>query len=293
MSSLESLSYTNFNVIVVDNGSNDKDKQTLVTIDNIRLISLKNNLGYAGGNNIAMQEAFKNGADYVWALNNDAVTEHDTLCKLIDAIGNNKNIGLASPVIMSMNDNTVQHAVTYFNKDTNTIAESSSIDDIDHSTESQINMLWGTALIISKECYFKIGGFREEYFAYVEDSDLSMRAYNAGFSSKVIKNSRIYHNAHEGERPPHYYYYTTRNGIRFWFAYSSPRYKALKNTIWLIKNSSTQIQSLTSKSLPLQVDAIYLAYWHLFTQKDGEFNKKTSAPKVFILLIKFLLTKFG
>ena len=49
----------------------------------LNVINLKENLGYAGNNNVGIQLAFKRGADWVFVLNEDVILASDTLSKLV------------------------------------------------------------------------------------------------------------------------------------------------------------------------------------------------------------------
>jgi cellulose synthase/poly-beta-1,6-N-acetylglucosamine synthase-like glycosyltransferase len=100
VASLEQQQFTNFRILIIDNGSTDGSIEVLRGLgDRVCLIENSNNLGYTGGNNRAMREAFDRGADYVWLFNNDAVAEPDTLIRMVDACEADVRIGLASPLI--------------------------------------------------------------------------------------------------------------------------------------------------------------------------------------------------
>ena len=58
-------------VIVVDNGSGDGSAQRLATVPGVELIVNDTNLGFAAGNNVAIERLLEAGVDYVWVLNND------------------------------------------------------------------------------------------------------------------------------------------------------------------------------------------------------------------------------
>lgn len=84
LESVFKLDYPNFEVIVGDNGSTDESVAIIrKTYPQVIMIENKENLGYTGGNNIAMHYAMDHLADYVWLLNKDAVVEKDTLSKLV------------------------------------------------------------------------------------------------------------------------------------------------------------------------------------------------------------------
>jgi len=66
LESLDKVTYPNYQVIVVDNGSTGDDGKTLRERygDYIQIIQNDKNYGYAEGNNIGMRYAMRNGSDY-------------------------------------------------------------------------------------------------------------------------------------------------------------------------------------------------------------------------------------
>ena len=105
VASLETQTYSNYRILVLDNGSTDDSVYMLRRLgDRIRLIEIPVNLGYTGGSNLAMRDAFESGADYVWLFNNDAVAEPETLAKLVAVCEADTGIGLASPLVRDEED---------------------------------------------------------------------------------------------------------------------------------------------------------------------------------------------
>ncbi|RZJ30676.1 MAG: glycosyltransferase, partial [Chryseobacterium sp.] len=86
--SLRRMSYTNYRVVVVDNGSSNESVKVLESIDDSYLIKNEKNLGFSGGNNVAIKYAVEQNFDYVWLLNSDATVEPDCLEKMVLAVQN-------------------------------------------------------------------------------------------------------------------------------------------------------------------------------------------------------------
>ena len=65
--SLSNIKYKNYKIVVVDNNSqkNDVEKLEKYNGNEIELIKLDENLGFAKANNIGMKIALKNNAEYV------------------------------------------------------------------------------------------------------------------------------------------------------------------------------------------------------------------------------------
>jgi len=93
--SLNELNYPKklYEIIIVDNASKDKSRLILERLkknyNNIKLIYLEKNLGFAGGNNPGMKEA---KGKYVILLNNDCVVENNWLIELVKTAEKNKKI---------------------------------------------------------------------------------------------------------------------------------------------------------------------------------------------------------
>ena len=79
------LEYTNYRIIVVDNGSQDKSVGEIsVAFPDITLIRSETNLGFAGGHRLALEIALQDDdARLFWMLNNDAFVEPATLTEFV------------------------------------------------------------------------------------------------------------------------------------------------------------------------------------------------------------------
>ena len=83
LKSLKNITYPNYEVIVVDNAYTDGSVEEFQELVDIKLIVNKENLGYSKGNNVGIQYAINNKADYVLVLNNDTVVDPHFLSKLV------------------------------------------------------------------------------------------------------------------------------------------------------------------------------------------------------------------
>src|SRR3990167_6020349 len=80
LTSLRKLSYPAFKVLLVDNGSQDNSgTQLAAEFPEVVLLSLAENLGFAGGCNAGIDFSLKQGADWIWLLNNDTEVAADSL----------------------------------------------------------------------------------------------------------------------------------------------------------------------------------------------------------------------
>jgi GT2 family glycosyltransferase len=219
LESVYKLDYPNFEVVVVDNGSKD-DPGPVMRRQYPRALLIRNpeNLGYTGGNNVAMSYALEQGADYIWLLNNDTTVDSACLSRIVATAEASALVGLVSPVIY------------YHDAPTRVQFAGSRIDIRDLSLEfpdpcrpvpeiftaGPAVSLWGTALLIKAVLARRIGLLDEKYFAYWEDTDYSLRALTAGYANRVAPSASVFHktSCREPIRPSLYYhYYMERNRL--------------------------------------------------------------------------------
>ena len=93
--------YKNYEIIVVDNNSKDDSVDKIKNIyPRINIISLKDNLGYAGGCNMG---AMKSNGKFLLFLNNDTTHDSNWLEPLVNLISSNNKIGSVQPKILNIN----------------------------------------------------------------------------------------------------------------------------------------------------------------------------------------------
>ena len=204
IASLARQTHPNFRILVVDNGSTDGSTERLRALgDRITLIESQENLGYTGGNNLAIREALKGEAGYVWLFNNDAVAEPDTLELLVAAAEEDQRIGLLSPALLDPNGKIISDfrggvydpRLLTFN-----ITNKTEIYQNWHKNTPELIWLYGTALLIRRSVIDKISVLDSRFFAYAEDNDYSIRSSKAGFFNVVVNSAKIYHDFGTGNK---------------------------------------------------------------------------------------------
>jgi GT2 family glycosyltransferase len=276
--SLARLEYDNFRVTVIDNGSSDDSVAVLSKLDGFVFKRNASNLGYAGGNNVAIRDAVSGGADYVWLLNNDAIVAPDCLARLVDEAERSADIGLVSPVIYFAEEpQRIQHCNTRFDTRTCSFDEA---PDIATAREWQATSpgniaVWGTALLIRRSLIEKIGLLDERLFAYSEDTDYSIRSSAAGFRNVTAFDASIWHHWPSGLRRPYYYYFCTRNDLLMWRKHLSlPRW--FKAVWWNLDRAKRTITRLGDQ--PALIDACLAGFWDGVLGKTGAYLPSRRMP---------------
>ncbi len=82
LGSLMNSSYSNHRAIVLDNQSTDGSVGAIrAAFPEVEIVELEKNYGYAGNNNVGIQYALEQGADWVFVLNEDTILAEDCLSK--------------------------------------------------------------------------------------------------------------------------------------------------------------------------------------------------------------------
>lgn len=178
-------------VIIVDNGSGD---DTVEIINNnypeVCLIENNTNLGFGAANNIALQKALNNNADYVFLLNQDAWIESDTFENLINISQKYPEYGIISPMQINPYDNKLDNCFSLFitrDGDQRTI-----LSDLFYNKPNDIyslQFIQAAGWLITKKCLKEVGLFDPLFFHYGEDSDYCKRVIKhhlkIGFTPKI------------------------------------------------------------------------------------------------------------
>lgn len=222
--SIKDNSYQNIEVFLVDNASKENpEAKVKANFPDVNVILSDKNLGFAGGNNLAIPHC--NG-DYIFFVNNDAELTNGCIETLLEAFENNEDLGIISPKICyfptakDQKKDILQFVgATEINNLTarNTTIGELEEDDGQFKKLSPTPYIHGAAMMVSKEVIEKVGMMSEFFFLYYEELDWSERIKKAGYDIYVEPNAKIYHkeSLSVGTDSPLKTYYMNRNRILF------------------------------------------------------------------------------
>ena len=204
-------------VIVVDNASNQDEASIIQNkFPQVKVIRSPKNLGFAGGNNLGINEA---KGKYIFLVNNDTVFKEFNFQPLIDRLESSPKIGVVCPKIrFAWGNNPIQFAgytplsrITIRNQAIGFGEEDHGQYDMPHSTPYP----HGAAMLIKHEAIEKVGLMPECYFLYYEELDWSMMFTRAGYEIWYEPACTIYHKESQstGQNSPLRTYYITRNRL--------------------------------------------------------------------------------
>jgi GT2 family glycosyltransferase len=182
-------------VVVVDNGSVDGSVELIEKhYPEVVLIRHSKNKGFSGGVNTGIIYALRQKAEYVALLNNDAVAEKDWLKYLIKFLDNNPKAGIATSKICDSERSHLDSTGEYYSIWGLPYPRGRSEDYSDkYDKDIWVFAASGGASLYRISMLEHIGLFDEDFFAYYEDVDISLRAKLAGWKVAYVPKAVVYH----------------------------------------------------------------------------------------------------
>jgi len=140
-------------VIIVENSNNINFKTEIEKkYSNLKCILAGENLGYAKGNNLGLSQV---KSEYALILNPDAILQKNALDNLLVSAKNFSDFAIIGPAKQDEYSNVESH--------------------LDKEQVFQVNSLKGFAMFLNIKQFEKIGFFDENFFIYLEETDLCKR----------------------------------------------------------------------------------------------------------------------
>lgn len=196
LSSLSSIDYPNWELIIVDNGSGDGSEQYVKKFNKLKgrftLVKNRTNLGFAKANNQGYE---KSEGKYILLLNNDTKVPADFLSKMINKMEEDKSIGLMQPKIFMMDKEGYLDNAGSFMTDIGFLQHWGFLchDGEEFNKEREIFSAKGACILIRRQVIERVGLFDEKFFSYFEESDFCWRVWLAGYRIIYYPKAHIYH----------------------------------------------------------------------------------------------------
>lgn len=206
-----------FTVYLVDNASKApiSDSELKKFNVHIKYIQSGKNLGFAGGNNLAVSGIKLGDFDYVFLLNNDTVLLDDSVDRLV------KKIEITPNIIGGIVNYYYDNPEEMWQAGSDTVAKklkSKERKDFDVLSEDMIfvDSIPGSSMMIPRKIIEEIGLFDERYFAYYEEVDFCERAKESGYQVAFLPNTRLLHKVGRASTSRMKHYLRTRNTLLFY-----------------------------------------------------------------------------
>ena len=223
LDSIRRQEYPDIEVIVVDNGSRENPASLFQTqYPEVVFLRSEQNLGCAGGNNLALEKA---RGEYLFFVNNDAELDFGCLEYLVRLFEQQPNLGLASPMICyfpvsARATHRIQYAgMTAVSPFTgrNKIIGALESDLGQYAVPHKTAYAHGAAMMISRAVLHQVGPMWPGFFLYYEELDWCERIRKAGFDIWIEPRAKVLHKESLtlGKMGTTKTYYLTRNRILF------------------------------------------------------------------------------
>ncbi len=195
-------------LVVVDNGCTARDLAPVEDRDDVLVVRPGSNTGFAGGVDLGARHV---DGDFLALVNSDCLVEPGTLAALA-AEARRPGVGpvMASirfadrPEVLNSAGNPVHVLGTCW---------AGGIEEAETRTEPyDVAAASGACLLLRRALWDRLDGFDEAYFAYLEDTELSLRCWRLGLAARCVPTARALHH-YEFSRNPRKMYLLERNRL--------------------------------------------------------------------------------
>lgn len=177
-------------VVLVDNGCTTGAPDRLRGTTGVLVVTPAENLGFAGGCNAGAVHAT---GELLALVNADALVDPPALARLA-AVAQRPDVGIASGSIRLADDpermNSAGNPVHFSGLSwAGAFGEPAS----EHSVEAEVASASGAGLVLRRDLWEGLGGFAPEYFAYLEDTELSLRVWQRGLRVVFVPDAVVVH----------------------------------------------------------------------------------------------------
>jgi GT2 family glycosyltransferase len=192
LDSLRNQTFRDFVVYVVDNGSTDGSVEFMeASYPEVRVVRNSENLGFAEGMNVGIRAS---KGEYVVSLNNDTETDPDWLAELVRQMDRHPEMGSAASALLDFKDRSrIDSLGDGYSLDGRSYKVGSAQLFYPVTEPFEILCPCAAASIYRSSMLKRIGLFDKDFFAYMEDVDLGLRAQLAGYRSICIPTAFVYH----------------------------------------------------------------------------------------------------
>ena len=201
LESLFDTRYNNFQVVLVDNGSMDGSVELVKRVYGDRSLVIRSevNLGFVGGNNLALQRV---RSKYAVLLNDDTVVAPDWLQRLVDVAESDPSIGACQSKLLSLIDPGFfeyngcaggmmdVYGVPFCRGRVFDVTER---DEGQYDKSAEVFWAGGAAILIKLSVLEEVGLLDPLFYAHMEEIDLCWRIRLMGYRVVAVPKSVVYH----------------------------------------------------------------------------------------------------
>jgi GT2 family glycosyltransferase len=199
LSSLLCQSYFPFEVIMIDNASNDGSVEyTNKNFPQVNVIVQSSNRGFAGGTNAGIRVA---KGEFILTLNNDTIVDPQMLKEIVRPMLAESCVGVCGSKMLLSDGRINSTAICISRSGAAWDRGMGEPDDGQYDDAEEVFGSCAGAALYRKAMFDEIGLFDEDFFLYMEDVDLAFRARLSGWKCIYVPTARVVH-FHGGTAAP-------------------------------------------------------------------------------------------
>lgn len=270
LESISKLNYTNYSVIVVDNGSTDGSYENLTRrFSDVKFVRNEENLGFAGGMNSGIDEALKHDPKYLLILNSDTVVSPQLLNSLVDTCEKDEKVAIAGPLIYNYYKPTkLDFAGSKVRLSLGSVKHLQKPKSSDSAFE--IDFMTGCGFLIHANIIKKHGGFDPAFFVLFEDIDLSFRLRGKGFKIVCQPRAAMWHKISTKISTNINYYFWFRNSLFVINRYLSFPFTISGKAKIILVNF---VKCLLAALIRGKMDTVKVLFWSVSDYFTGRMHK--------------------
>jgi GT2 family glycosyltransferase len=282
----------NYEIIIVDNASSDgSTDMVLEKCPDCKLIASKRNLGFARGNNRAVQEA---SGKYILYLNPDTELITNAVYGMFSYLEKNNDVGAIGCRLVDADGKILNPCAGTFPTPFNTINSllflnrifkksvlfsARELDYWNHEDSRHVDCISGACMMVRKQIIDEIEGFDENIFMYAEDLDICFRILRSGWKIYYLSEEVIAHYEGASSKKKGKYFSTLRQK---------------ESDLYFFKKNYGYVKAILYKSA-ICIGAIFRIFVIIFAYPIYLLcvSKKKNIKEIFIENFKILLWALG
>ena len=221
IASLLEMTYPNFDVIHVDNGSTDGSAEAVAeAFPGVRTVRAQENRGPTSGLNLGLRAGLEAGYDYLLSLNNDIEVDSEMLSELVRSAESSPTIGCVGPKAFYYEERDriwSAGGILQFKESATRERGMGEVDRGQYDREEEVDYINGCAILLKRSVLEEIGVWDPIYQFSSEDADLCMRLKLRGYRCFYNPRAVLWHmvSLTAGAYEPRRTFYTGRSAAIF------------------------------------------------------------------------------